>query len=691
MAHGVNESPKLTIHQALHGYSDGHQQLALSARLKPRDLRTLLVLSDISGPGVVLSEQGYMTGYPLSQSGFFAVSRTWPATEMPRPGCVWTHTLLIHFDDLATLNSLSSLSSLFARPKDLQSYESYGLPLYVAPATDSDSEAPSSAITWARSLVSALYARPNDLVIAKWPGNWVDDVVLAIWSQQWPRLRRNFRFCTLTASDRSTEGSRFDLQVLPSNKSNVRARFPGAIDAEQLTPDGPSWLEYVLEDLMRPDQSGLRSFLRRTGPDVAGGREVFFTLCQLHYLFQAPSNDPKSVQAAIALLQKEPLLKKARTAKTYAANRAIETLKTLDALSFQFLWENLDLIDIDTFWLRAPEIGQIVLQRNPQLLASLQDFSSSERVVLERTLDTLEIDSLITGVEVAPQLIEMALERRPELAGEQRLWSNVKLDEAMFKAVAKAGLQSRAVLALLHSRRTDLIDTATRLFGARAILEVLSCDSDTELSVLHSWTRASASNIEAVTSFLTSKIQIPQRVLLSIALALHPRSVPNVQGSDPWLTAWRNSVIPINASEQIYLFSFFIHRALEGSSQSPAEMLQLSFEPVHEALATDSLPDQSWDMIESCLPFGLLRFSRGRRKRLRAAVADIFVERTLSSACFARLTLDKGIFYKLVKYVSQTVKGRAYLEKVLQDLIVTGSLGLEAHCYVIEQSLNGHK
>ena len=39
--------------------------------------------------------ESYLTAYPLPRSSLVAFARTWTAPEMPRPGCVWTHTLLI--------------------------------------------------------------------------------------------------------------------------------------------------------------------------------------------------------------------------------------------------------------------------------------------------------------------------------------------------------------------------------------------------------------------------------------------------------------------------------------------------------------------------------------------------------------------------------------------------------------------
>jgi hypothetical protein len=58
MAHGVKRSGALKVHQTLHGYSDGHRQLASSVTLKPRDIKTMLVLSDISGPGARIDDRG---------------------------------------------------------------------------------------------------------------------------------------------------------------------------------------------------------------------------------------------------------------------------------------------------------------------------------------------------------------------------------------------------------------------------------------------------------------------------------------------------------------------------------------------------------------------------------------------------------------------------------------------------------
>ncbi|MGP1684968.1 MAG: GAP1-N1 domain-containing protein, partial [Giesbergeria sp.] len=66
----------IIVHQALHGYSEGHRQFACSAELTPNDARLVLVMSDASGSGVTAEGISYLTGYPLPESGLYALART---------------------------------------------------------------------------------------------------------------------------------------------------------------------------------------------------------------------------------------------------------------------------------------------------------------------------------------------------------------------------------------------------------------------------------------------------------------------------------------------------------------------------------------------------------------------------------------------------------------------------------------
>src|SRR3990172_1339558 len=105
-----------SIHQAVHGYRDGHRLLSSSSPLSADATRAMLVLSDMSGPSMQPGFDEYLTGYPLPGSEFFVLAKTWYAPEMQRPGCVWTHSLLIPRAQVSNVTT-ACLLEMFRRPQ----------------------------------------------------------------------------------------------------------------------------------------------------------------------------------------------------------------------------------------------------------------------------------------------------------------------------------------------------------------------------------------------------------------------------------------------------------------------------------------------------------------------------------------------------------------------------------------------
>jgi hypothetical protein len=667
MAHELSQSKKTRVHQALHGYADGHRQLALSAPLKPRDQKTMLALSDISGPGARLDKLGYLTGYPLPDSGVFALARTWPATEMPRPGCVWTHTLLIDFTDLAALETLTSLSDLFKRPTDPSSFQEYGSSkrLDAAPPP----EMPNNAGAWMRQVMAALYGKPRNCIVVARPNVPVDDAILALWSQQWPRLRRSFRFCTFAASDRSVESASFDLQVFPSFDRSVRSRFSHAVDAETAELNGGVWLEDALLDLAQPDYQGLRSFFRKLGPDVAVGREAFGSLCRLHRALNAFATDPEAVHDAIAILQSELGTKQARTARAVVVKAAVETVETLDGPSFDFLWANLSMIDAGALRTFAARLGRSAWHRDPRMLAKLLNDDSETKIVVDHTLAELDINELIQGLRQTPELVGAALRRRPEIVGQPSFWTNLEAVDAPLEEAGNEGLQSVAVAAIIKSGRSDLALRAVREFGGRVVLQTLNDTLDVMGDRIEAWVQAVADDMPAVAEFLATHPDILRPILYTLARALPPDAVPNDFGSDPWLNAWRNSTGSIDAAASAYLSAYVLSRALGSRSRSPGELAQLSFETTHTAAAHNHLPDEVWRVLEPRLPWSVFWFDWDRCQRLRVGVIDLFLDRDLPPGIFAGLVENDHLFQILASGAARSSRGRKYLRRVRRAII----------------------
>ena len=116
MAHAVTQTPGFRLHQVLHGYADGHRLIASSTTLPPADARLMLQLSDSAGLGARIPDNGYLTGFPLANARLYVVARTWAAPEKPRPGCDWTQSLLIAFEDLAQIEKREAIDRPYRLP-----------------------------------------------------------------------------------------------------------------------------------------------------------------------------------------------------------------------------------------------------------------------------------------------------------------------------------------------------------------------------------------------------------------------------------------------------------------------------------------------------------------------------------------------------------------------------------------------
>jgi hypothetical protein len=209
---------------------------------------------------------------------------------MPRPGCVWSHVLLIDLADLARLPDLSSLLSAFRRP-NRNSHDNYTERLVLSGIVNS-SQINTEWRPLVMDILTILYCQadlPGFLVAPD--SKKYQSLLFAIWSQQWPRLRRNFSFSTGSLADRSLQGLSFDLQVIPRRlrneimheTGNRATKGPFLILSDEVRPspqDAESWLVATADDLFRNSNSEFRDFLKAFGADAENPRGAFRPLAK---------------------------------------------------------------------------------------------------------------------------------------------------------------------------------------------------------------------------------------------------------------------------------------------------------------------------------------------------------------------------------------------------------------------------
>ena len=185
-----------SIHQAIHGYRDGHRLLSSSTSLGSDAARAMLVLSDMSGSSMQPGFDEYITAYPLAGTECFVFAKTWYAPEMQRPGCVWTHSLLVPRAQIAGVSAAQLMKSLRRPHAD-------GVDAAATSPVVIEEEIPVGNTgdgfgdrELAATLISAVLGQPRPVIVVADTAAHFEAVFLRLWEELWPAERTRFSFCT---------------------------------------------------------------------------------------------------------------------------------------------------------------------------------------------------------------------------------------------------------------------------------------------------------------------------------------------------------------------------------------------------------------------------------------------------------------------------------------------------------------
>lgn len=683
----------VTIHQALHGYSEGHRQIACSASLNPRDARLLLVMSDVAGPGVAGTGLPYLTGYPLADSGVYALSMTWPAPEMPRPGCVWTHTLLISFPDLAVMDVPSALASLFNRPTN-QRLSGYDKGVTVDFSSSFREQLGGDGAKCLALFASALYGHANEQIWARRPsGVDVDDVVLRIWDQQWPRLRRSFKFCTLTSRDRSQDILLFDLQLTLGGSSSSQLRLASNLEGFEATEVQNSlWLADLVRDAVQPSRSSLRQMLRRLGADILGGREAMSPICTLHALLEAGNSQALSL--AVGIAKQVPPLSSSDVAKGMVLKALLDSVQPLELEHvLGFVLEHFGMLSPAEAVERSGELARLVWKADPRaFVVASYDGDEPVRVALRRGVSTIGVEAVLQELPRFTDLAEPLLHLFPDLARDERFWAQT---QSLPSSIASMGIDvsgPEALRAMVGGLREEgAINSTLHVSGTPAVLACLEDLLRQGLPVpqLHTWIRQSCVDVHGVATFLSHNGRHSRELLLLLSSFLSPDAVPNDYGDDPWhlaLTSLRatEGVLPVE------LCAYGFRRALGWRSRSVEPLLRLTFEPLHDAAIRKAIPADSWSLLEATLPWVSSNESWDDGLKLRRAAAKKCVDLPVGPDRFVDLVKSEQLFIALLDSVWQLWSGGRYLRAVRDWLNDSSNTSHAPQRKVVKKFLKDH-
>jgi hypothetical protein len=610
----------ITVHQTVHGYRAGHELLQSSMAVPPDVQRTLLIQSDLSGPTLASGFEEYMSGYPLDSLGAYVLARTWYAPEMDRPGCVWTHSLLIAFADLASVTTLSALAPVFRRPTRADAYAVSTLPPLTFTLSDSPNRLDDQALLVAPRLIAALYgACDRTVVLFGADASVFEGLVLAVWSQQWPRLRRSFRFCTGALASRVQGDVAFDLLVAPSS---LRTRIQREIGSRAVAVPGdaepliPVWVASGLLDV-QDEQPTLREFLWSYGADSARPRQAWRPLVEIYELLRAPTEAPSTLKRLVDLLGGDfPTADDGKRLKIDALGLEPKLQKVVDHEAVLLV-------------LATTEHAASFSERDLQLGAQARELWQADRASATRlllTLLTAHLNRLGEAIlvalceEVGPTsaielekvqhgILSVLLERSPSLASAPTIW-RLSLDRQreFLDILARRGSDAvrSAVGAMIFAGTSDLAGDVARVLGAESAEAILSAaDDDEDLlsrAVGRGWSEILARDSSGILGWLRRTPASPNRLAFAVRHLDPHQAAVRAWPPAAWLAAAGDGLEAMPDDARVRTAAFVLAIGLATPAAEGAALVALSYAQVYRATETDSLPYDAWRLLDDDLP-----------------------------------------------------------------------------------------
>jgi len=662
----------LLLDQTLHGYDRGHRLLAGSLPIGPEDDRAMLTMSDLSGSRVTEGFLEYITGYMLPSNACFVLARTWYATEMKRPGCVWTHSLLLPRDALKAIRNAEALLSLFVRPSLDPSFR-YSDRLQVPTAAFKNAEPRESIPELSEALcaLEELYGvNKGSVGMGVASGSTMESFLLRLWSQLWPELRATISFCSGSLSLRMLNGRPLDLQCGPDRIRRELDTVP-SLPCQQ-----EAWAKTILDDLLHPGV--FREFLREN----TSGLTTRGSMAALAKVFtsSAAGNLAEALRAIVEIfpLQDQALELKRTTLRVAAS--AVDRLEVTDALRLlsqrAFASVPFDLAGV----LRS------FARQNPRNLAhaftSLANATSPEfhLLFMDALASSLSQNDFEWMSEATPDLFNALLLERPAIAYQANFWNwNLSIFEKVdiFRLLLQhPGVDKPSLFGgLFVSADPELLSRLVGDLSTEQLPQVLQwIQSHEPAATSLEWTAFLRSHQQEFAAWLNT---FPHPNLQTVILAANVLDAPPSLNTALTQASIERLVlaVPKLPYERQEVAAFLFVTTAWAPQPMLATIFVDSFVSLHKAIAQSRLSNRAWHLIASIL-MPLPDAQWDSCEKLRRTALHFIAKNGWDLRILARYIADDiELFYDFTRTAKSYSEGHDFMARVY-DAAQQGELPL---------------
>lgn len=668
-----------SIHQVVHGYRDGHRLLSSSTPLGSDAARAMLVLSDMSGPSMQPGFEEYLTGYPLVGTDYFVFAKTWYAPEMQRPGCVWTHSLLVAGAQVANM-SAARLVGTFRRPQIDGVDAAAASPLVILEETHVGGTSNGLADRGlASTIVGAVLGQPRPVIVVADTAAQFEAVFLRLWEELWPAERTRFSFCTGALTPRARAGALLDLQAVPRTvpPSQFRKSASAALLLDIRTPSKPEpWVSLVLDGAVSGDAT-FRSWLEAAAGSDAG-RAVVPSLAPIFGEWYAPDSSARSVLAAVM---------SAKDLDPSSRGRLVEmAFERADTEAGAARRREL-LVDMCRH--RDTELAPVALRLEDQTRSLFED-SRAEGVALVLSLLGAELTEVGERVLRAAVLLLMPKDlegladaqapflptivgANPALASSPALWSRIGGRSAevlsLLGAMSMTDEERGSVVdAVIASGRDVSVEALIRFDGKAAVFRALAGLALGQLQLSWPWRSALSAQPDTVLEWLESRSSPSLGDLEIGTRLLRPMAAPTRLAK-----IWTSGTAGVGAFPP-RVAAFGLTLALyEGVPSSP--LLAVCFQPTYDAARSSRLDSEEWNWINEHAKAVSWYRDWDKCERLAAAVARLLEKQRASLETVFGIVQSRVAIRKVAAILDDDRDTRAYLRSLRKAAEGKSSVG----------------
>ena len=636
-------------------------------------------MSDLLTSALRHGRDSYLCGYPLQSAGKYVLARTWLAPELPRPGCVWTHSLVLDNQAIVSASSMWDVMDLHRRPRgnDVSGYTARTSVLLCDESSLPKPEQPtvSFSIERARTVVDLLYGTTDRRVVVPATENQADRredeaLAFAVWRRMLPRLRRDFFFCTRTAG--GLDDIDFGMALLIDIQSE-----PGAAASKTIAPRGG--LERLARDLCGHNSPWFGDFLVKYELDIPVPRVATWLLASI---YDALVEDREGWLEDVANIIRSQLAEP-DVGTRVKCDLLFDRVEHAGSSSGVSMHDRIvAFMDLQTF-VDAGKLKQLVqAAAQRELVEIVLSTSSSSKGTLGESacsiaLKRLPIDVLSKfslGVDARYRIAR----KRPELIAHRAFWpEGSQSRQSLLKKLVRASQCSSST----NVANLELILNGLGTSLSRKDMETILASGTDGCSAILRQTEAAADS-KGLALPLRTLLRETHELLVMIlleapALSLDDlealgRLVDGAQAEEQvdwrlWLPVVKRSDLALDSERFLSLASVLFKVGLRGSPPDAAKFFVVSLDLLHHAAANKTLPQEIHSVLEPRLPHLGYFHDWNFCAKLRAAILRVYMSKDEVHVSLLRVTKSRDTLRYMFKALGELRSGEDVLRRLLKD------------------------